>query len=81
MAILNGIDFDVEERNEYLRVCSLIRKEEKYDMDLLSEEKFSILKDNEEFILSVTDKGFGKEALLLNIEKQIEGVLGLRICN
>ena len=61
LAILNGIDFDVEERNEYLRVCSLIRKEEKYDMSLLSEEKFSILKDNEEFILSVTDKGFGKE--------------------
>ena len=29
-------------------------------MSLLSE-KFSILKDNEEFILSVTDKGFGKE--------------------
>ena len=26
LAILNGIDFDVEERNEYLRVSSLIRK-------------------------------------------------------
>ena len=29
-------------------------------MDLLSEEKLKVLKDNEEFILSVTDKGFGK---------------------
>ena len=29
LAILNGIDFDVEERNEYLRVSSLMRKKAK----------------------------------------------------
>ena len=81
LAILNGIDFDVEERNEYLRVSSLIRKNEKYDMSLLSEEKFNILKENEEFILSVTDKGFGKEVLPLNIEKLIVVVLESQICN
>ena len=34
LAILNGIDFDVEERNEYLRVSTLIRKDEKYEMKL-----------------------------------------------
>ena len=32
-------------------------------MSLLEgEEKFSILKDKQEFILSVTDKGFGKRS-------------------
>ena len=41
-------------------------------MNLLSEDKFKILKENEEFILSVTDKGFGKEVQLLNTGKQIE---------
>ena len=77
LAILNGIDFDVEERNEYLRVSSLIRKEEKYDMSLLSEEKFSILKDNEEFILSVTDKGFGKRSSAFEYRKTNRGGVGI----
>ena len=77
LAILNGIDFDVEERNEYLRVCSLIRKEEKYDMSLLSEEKFSILRDNEEFILSVTDKGFGKRSSAFEYRKTNRGGVGI----
>ena len=77
MAILNGIDFDVEERNEYLRVSSLIRKNEKYDMSLLSEEKFNILKKNEEFILSVTDKGFGKRSSAFEYRKTNRGGVGI----
>ena len=77
LAILNGIDFDVEERNEYLRVSSLIRKNEKYDMSLLSEEKFNILKENEEFILSVTDKGFGKRSSAFEYRKANRGGVGI----
>ena len=77
LAILNGIDFDVEERNEYLRVSSLIRKNEKYDMSLLSEEKFNILKKNEEFILSVTDKGFGKRSSAFEYRKTNRGGVGI----
>ena len=77
LAILNGIDFDVEERNEYLRVSSLIRKNEKYDMSLLSQEKFNILKENEEFILSVTDKGFGKRSSAFEYRKTNRGGVGI----
>ena len=77
LAILNGIDFDVEERNEYLRVSSLVRKNEKYDMSLLSEEKFNILKKNEEFILSVTDKGFGKRSSAFEYRKTNRGGVGI----
>ena len=77
LAILNGIDFDVEERNEYLRVSSLVRKNEKYDMSLLSEEKFNILKENEEFILSVTDKGFGKRSSAFEYRKTNRGGVGI----
>jgi len=77
LAILNGIDFDVEERNEYLRVSSLIRKDEKYEMKLLSDEKFKILKENEEFILSVTDKGFGKRSSAFEYRKTNRGGVGI----
>ena len=77
LAILNGIDFDVDERNEYLKVSSLMRKSEKYDMELLSEEKFTILKENEEFILSVTDKGFGKRSSAFEYRKINRGGVGI----
>ena len=49
-------------------------------MSLLSEEKFNILKENEEFILSVTDKVLEK-VLPLNIEKLIVVVLESQTCN
>ena len=77
LAILNGIDFDVDERNEYLKVSSSIRKKEKYEMDLLSEEKLKVLKDNEEFILSVTDKGFGKRSSAFEYRKTNRGGVGI----
>jgi len=77
LAILNGIDFDVEERNEYLKVSTLIRKGEKYEMKLLSDVKFKILKENEEFILSVTDKGFGKRSSAFEYRKTNRGGVGI----
>jgi len=77
LTILNGIDFDVEERNEYLKVSTLIRKGEKFEMKLLSDEKFKILKENEEFILSVTDKGFGKRSSAFEYRKTNRGGVGI----
>ena len=77
LAILNGIDFDVDERNEYLKASSSIRKKEKYEMELLSEEKLKVLKDNEEFILSVTDKGFGKRSSAFEYRKTNRGGVGI----
>ena len=44
---------------------------------LLSEEKFNILKDNEEFILSVTDKGFGKRSSAFEYRKTNRGGVGI----
>ena len=77
LAILNGIDFDVEERNEYLKISSSIRKDEKSQMELISKEKFDILKNNEEFILSVTDKGFGKQSSAYEYRKTNRGGVGI----
>ena len=77
LAILNGIDFDVNERDEYLRISSLIRRNEKVENNELDESKLSNLKSNEEFILSVTDKGFGKRSSAFEYRKTKRGGLGI----
>ena len=77
LAILNGIDFDVNERNEYLKNSALDRKNEKVILDILDETKISNLKENEEFILSVTDKGFGKRSSAYEYRKTKRGGLGI----
>ena len=46
-------------------------------MKLLSNEKFKILKENEEFILSVTDKGFGKRSSAFEYRKTNRGGVGI----
>ena len=77
LAILNGIDFDVSERDEYLRINTLMRKNEKIENNNLNDEKFKNLKENEEFILSVTDKGFGKRSSAFEYRKTKRGGLGI----
>ncbi|GIR26594.1 MAG: hypothetical protein CM15mP40_12020 [Alphaproteobacteria bacterium] len=77
LAILNGIDFDVTERDEYLRISALMRKNEKIENNNLNDEKFENLKENEEFILSVTDKGFGKRSSAFEYRKTKRGGLGI----
>ncbi len=77
LAILNGIDFDVNERDEYLRVSALVRRNEKVQNNILDDKKFSDLNSNEEFILSVTDKGFGKRSSAFEYRKTKRGGLGI----
>ncbi len=77
LAILNGFDFDVEERDEYLKVCSANRKNENLEMKILDDQKFNLLKSNEEFILSVTDKGFGKRSSAYEYRKTSRGGVGI----
>ena len=77
LAILNGIDFDVTERDEYLRISALMRKNEKIENKNLDDAKYESLKENEEFILSVTDKGFGKRSSAFEYRKTKRGGLGI----
>ncbi len=77
LAILNGFNFDVEERDEYLKVSAAIRKDEKFEKKILNEEKFNLLKENEEFILSVTDKGYGKRSSAFEYRKTSRGGVGI----
>ena len=75
--ILNGIDFDVIERDEYLRINSSMRKGEKTKDKNIDKDKFESLKLNEEFILSVTDKGFGKRSSAFEYRKTKRGGVGI----
>ncbi len=77
LAILNGIDFDVTERDEYLRISNSERKNEEIENNTLDKKKLENLKLNEEFILSVTDKGFGKRSSAYEYRKTKRGGLGI----
>ena len=77
LAILNGINFNVNERDEYLKISSAQRKNEEIDEINVSKDKINEFKDNEEFLLSVTDKGFGKRSSAYEYRKSNRGGLGI----
>jgi len=66
MSLLNSIDFTIEERNAYLKMRKLDDDSVAEDDDesttevTLSDERFKELQEKEEFILTLTDKGYGK---------------------
>ena len=77
LAILNGINFNVNERDEYLKISSAQRKDEQIDEINVSKDKINEFKDNEEFLLSVTDKGYGKRSSAYEYRKSNRGGLGI----
>jgi len=77
LAILNGINFNVNERDEYLKISSASRKNEKIAKINIAKDKINEFKDNEEFLLSVTDKGFGKRSSAYEYRKSNRGGLGI----
>jgi DNA gyrase subunit A len=66
MSLLNSIDFTIEERNAYLKMRRLDDDsvpdddEESTAEVTLTEERFKELQAKEEFVLTLTDKGYGK---------------------
>ena len=71
MSIQHHVDFDVNTRDEYLRLSKKMRVEDNKNDDdnindtdskdlNISKDDFNRLKEGEEFILAVTKKGYGK---------------------
>jgi DNA gyrase subunit A len=66
MSLLNSIDFTIEERNAYLKMRrldddSVADDDEESTADVtLTDERYKELQGKEEFILTLTDKGYGK---------------------
>ncbi|MBR1949149.1 MAG: DNA gyrase subunit A, partial [Alphaproteobacteria bacterium] len=93
MSILNHSDATSEERDEYLRISSAMKRiqaekgEDKevsiadtgVEMSVLTEEKFAMMKENEQFILSVTTTGYGKRSS--SYEYRVTGRGGQGIAN
>jgi DNA gyrase subunit A len=73
MTILNPGKVSVEERNAYLKMAKSVRQgvtdepevaeaDENVETITISNERFEELRSSEEFILTVTEKGFGKRS-------------------
>ena len=77
LAILKDIKFEVDERDIYLKSLNQLKKDEKFDGSSLPSEKFKNLKNNEEFILSITDKGYGKRSSAYEYRVTKRGGLGI----
>ena len=93
MSILNHSDATSEERDEYLRISSAMKRIQSergdgaevsiadtgVEMTVLTEEKFAEMRANEQFILSVTTTGYGKRSS--SYEYRVTGRGGQGIAN
>ncbi|WP_419799695.1 MAG: DNA gyrase subunit A [Terasakiella sp.] len=62
MSILHGGKWTSEERDNYLRYANAKRRGEEVVAEGLSEEQITEMEAAEEFLLSVTERGFGKRS-------------------
>ncbi len=67
MSILHQVDFTIEERDAYLKQAMKLRRQEGDEANdeaiiSLSQERFEAMAAVEEFILSVSENGFGKRS-------------------
>jgi DNA gyrase subunit A len=60
MTILDHHDIELEERDGYLRYMNAQRRDEPVPLEGLSEERLAEMQAGEQFILSMTENGFGK---------------------
>jgi DNA gyrase subunit A len=60
MTILDHHDIELEERDGYLRYMNAQRREEPVPLEGLTEDRLAEMQAGEQFILSMTENGFGK---------------------
>ena len=94
MSVLNHSDATSEERDEYLRISSALKRAESergsedapltpqeagIEMSVISPEKYQAMAEKEQFILSVTSTGYGKRSS--SYEYRVTGRGGQGIAN
>jgi len=85
MTILDFVQVSIEERDAYLKQANKLRREngnEDYEAEVetnltLSDERFQELAAQEQFLLSVTSKGFGKRSSAYEYRRTGRGGQGL----
>ncbi|MCA0370969.1 MAG: DNA gyrase subunit A, partial [Proteobacteria bacterium] len=60
VSVLDHAKFSIEERDEYLRLSRAVRAGEEVSYDALPRERFDEMQALEQFVLCVTENGFGK---------------------
>ncbi len=75
-SVLNSIDINTDEREEYLKYSSAIRRKEKREVSI-EKNRLNIIQDKEEFLLSVTENGFGKRSSSYEYRKTRRGGQGI----
>lgn len=66
MSVLREVEFTVEERDSYLKQAQRLRRQEGEELEPLENplpaDRFEVMAQAEEFILTVSEKGFGKRS-------------------
>ena len=75
-SILNSIDINTDEREEYLKYSSSVRRKEKRKVSI-EKIRLTTLRDKEEFLLSVTENGYGKRSSSYEYRKTRRGGQGI----
>ena len=66
-SILNSVDISTDEREGYLKYSSSLRRSKLKSE--IKKDRITSLADKEEFLLSVTENGFGKDLHHMSTEK------------
>ena len=75
-SVLNSIDINTDEREEYLKYSSALRRKEKRKVSI-EKNRLNTIQDKEEFLLSVTENGFGKRSSSYEYRKTRRGGQGI----
>ena len=75
-SILNSIEINTDEREEYIKYSNSIRRNDKKNTDI-NKERLNLLISKEEFLLSVTENGFGKRSSSFEYRKTKRGGQGI----
>lgn len=84
MTVLNGSNLSVEDRDEYIRYShSLRRSSDELDLDIVQTpasvpENFEELRQNEQMLLTVTEKGYGKRTSAYEYRTTSRGAQGVK---
>ncbi len=75
-SIVNSVDISTDEREEYLKYANSLRRNEAKKSDL-KKDRIDSLAEKEEFLLSVTENGFGKRTSSYEYRKTKRGGQGI----
>ena len=75
-SILNSVEATTEEREAYLKYSTSLRRKEKKKVNI-KQERLSEIEAKEEFLLSVTENGFGKRSSAYEYRKTKRGGQGI----